>query len=330
MTWKDSRIQFTNLKYFEETLLFESDVEKLWLPVLIFEGTVNNDKTLRDDLLVVKGYSLWPKVNKDLSAKRSDVLNDGYYTDLISERIYNEIFACEMDLQWYPFNVQKCNITMKLPAHQDEFVQLQPKQSFPIPLDGELSNVGQFHIVRVEQIRPSEFNATKIVVQVLMKRSPWKTFTATYIPTIALLIIVQLSFYFPEDNFQVRATVVLSSFLILATLLSGLTDDLPDTSSIIYLQIWIIFAVVLTFVNIVLQTAVGYLRTLEKKEDKFTTSKVNDVSICIKVNHAKSKKYGEKARKLNNIGGRIITSIVLALFTVSYFAYALNNYYNDV
>ena len=43
-------------------------------------------------------------------------------------------------------------------------------------------------------------------------------FSTTYLPTFCLLILVQMTFYFPEDNFQVRATVALSCLLILSSM----------------------------------------------------------------------------------------------------------------
>ena len=141
---------------------------------------------------------------------------------------------------------------------------------------------GEFRLNKIEAFRPEKYNATQMIVNILMQRSFWKIFITTYLPTLAILIIVQLTFYFPEDNIQVRATVILSCFIILVTVLAGTNGTTPITSDVTYLQVWIMFAVSLTFADACLQTLYGYIKQEEKK-DQFSTSRVNDVSICIKV-----------------------------------------------
>ena len=47
-------------------------------------------------------------------------------------------------------------------------------------------------------------NFDAVIIQVDIKRSFRRMFSTTYLPTMCLLIIVHLSFYFPEDNFQVN------------------------------------------------------------------------------------------------------------------------------
>ena len=135
---------------------------------------------------------------------------------------------------------------------------------------------------KIKVFRPEKYNATQMIVNIHMQRSCWKIFITTYLPTLAILIIVQLTFYFPEDNIQVRATVILSCFIILVTVLAGTNGTTPITSDVTYLQVWIMFAVSLTFADACLQTLYGYFKQKEKK-GPLSTSRVNDVSICIKV-----------------------------------------------
>ena len=100
-------------------------------------------------------------------------------------------------------------------------------------------------------------------------------FSTTYLPTFCLLILVQMTFYFPEDNFQVRATVSLSCLLILSTLFGSTSRSLPTTTQITFVEIWMIIAVLLTFSQVILHTIIGYIKESEKK------SKIN--SVCIQV-----------------------------------------------
>ena len=164
-----------------------------------------------------------------------------------------------------------------------------------------------------------------------MRRSFWKIFTTIYWPTLALLIIVQLSFYFPDDNIQVRATVTLSCFLILSALLSS-TEATPNTSGMTLLQIWILFAVTLTFSDIALQVVVGYLR-IQAKKIPVSNSKVNDVMISIQVKTEKSKRsqeLGQRAEFLNFYGGKVLSPFFVIVFTLVYFTYAFSVYYEPM
>ena len=90
-------------------------------------------------------------------------------------------------------------------------------------------------------------NGTKVEIRMHVTRSFGKMFSTTYLPTFCLLILVQMTFYFPEDNFQVRATVSLSCLLILSTLFGSTSRSLPTTTQITFVEIWMIFAVLLTF-----------------------------------------------------------------------------------
>ena len=78
--------------------------------------------------------------------------------------------------------------------------------------------VGEFIVNDIIVYQPYSSNQTEISLSIFVQRSFVKMFSTTYLPTFCLLILVQMTFYFPEDNFQVRATVALSCLLILSSM----------------------------------------------------------------------------------------------------------------
>ena len=100
---------------------------------------------------------------------------------------------------------------------QEKSIQLYPNCPWEIPLDHDIT-VGEYRITKLEAFQPSFRNKTQISVKIHITRFIWGKITTAYLPTIFLLIIVHLTFYFPEDNFQVRITISLSCMMILTFL----------------------------------------------------------------------------------------------------------------
>ena len=98
---------------------------------------------------------------------------------------------------------QVCTLAFVLDETQQKSVQLSPNCPWEIPLKEEIT-VGEYRVTKIEGFQPVEYNRTKINIRVYITRSFWGTFTTTYLPTFSLLILVQMTFYFPEDNFQVN------------------------------------------------------------------------------------------------------------------------------
>jgi hypothetical protein len=124
--------------------------------------------------------------------------------------------------------------------------------------------MGEFMITKVHAYQPPDVNQTAVTINLYITRSFWKMFSTTYLLTFCLLMLVQMTFYFPEDNFQVRATVALSCMLILATFFASTSGSLPSTTTFTYVEVWMIFAQLMTFVEIILHTVVGYIKEREK------------------------------------------------------------------
>ncbi|KAG7169077.1 Glycine receptor subunit alpha-3-like 5 [Homarus americanus] len=81
----------------------------------------------------------------------------------------------------------------------------------------------------------------------------------TYIPSIFFVCIAYLTTYFKLSNFQVRAIVSLTSMLVLTTLFSQTSSQLPRTSYFKMIDIWMFGAIGCIFSIIVTQTVVDFI-----------------------------------------------------------------------
>lgn len=321
MQWIDARVTFTNLKPYQLTQLPTHEANKLWHPKLNFKES--NTHLADDELEVLEAISETIHVDRSLIELKEQYLFFGHETILRSTKTFHEVLECQFELNRYPFDYQTCTLTLKLMNKLKKYVQLIPENK-KIALTDEQMTVGEFFLgdFCVKQPRSSE-----VIIEFKVKRSFWKVISTTYIPTIALLIIVQLTFYFPLENIQIRATVVLSCFLILSTLLIGATST--TTSGLTYLQIWIIYAVVFTFIDICLQVSITHCKQMESKEEEIhKTSRVNDVCLRITIENPKAKSYAKQAQHLNYYCGKILSPMILGVFTFAYFSFALYQYYS--
>ena len=165
--------------------------------------------------------------------------------------------------------------------------------------------------------QPQDENGTIVTIRMYVTRSFGKMFSTTYLPTFCLLILVQMTFYFPEENFQVRATVSLSCLLILSTLFGSTSRSLPTTTQITFVEIWMIFAVLMTFSQVILHTIIGYIKEKEKK------SKIGNSFIQVRNITQEKKSNPEKpifplSNKINLYFGRIIFPTIFLMCSLTY------------
>ena len=324
MTWHDSRVTFAHLKK-EKNILSDKESNKLWFPSLAFVPSPGIHRTKRDEGLVVSVLPNNHKINSNLKNHHHQLESSGEYTPITASRFYSEKFSCKLDLEYFPFDTQICHLMLRLIRHQDNFVKLHPICPWDLPLEEELT-VGEYIIYKLEGYQPSleslERNKTKIAIKIHISRFIWGRILTTYLPTIFLLAIVQMTFYFPEDNFQARITVSLSCLLILATLFGITSRSLPETTQITFMEIWMLLAVLMTFLEIVLHTVIRYFKECEKNKKISVLVKINDVKVRAK----ECNLTVPFSIKLNCLMGQKVFPIVLLFGTLLYVLVVLAHY----
>merc|ERR1712106_1169117 len=95
------------------------------------------------------------------------------------------------------------------------------------------------------------------VFVVLGRRLLSNTLTV-YLPTFLLIMIGHLTVYFKPYFFEAIITVNLTVMLVLVTMFISVSNSLPMTSYVKMIDIWLLFNLVIPFVEVCLQTYIEH------------------------------------------------------------------------
>ena len=112
-----------------------------------------------------------------------------------------------------------------------------------------------------------------ISMAVVMKRKITSEMMTTYFPSLLLTAITFATTFFKPFFFEAALSVNLTTMLVMTTIFISKMEGLPPTSTTKMIDYWLILCQLVLFAQVVLLTAMEYLRKeeLEKKEDKEET-----------------------------------------------------------
>ena len=119
-----------------------------------------------------------------------------------------------------------------------------------------------------------------IHIKIILKRRINNAILTIYLPTILILIIVYTTNFFKDFFFEAVVTVNLTSLLVLTTLFISVSQSLPPTAYVKMIDIWLIFAQMVPFVEVLLHSWIDLHRVNEDREINHhgTTIKLEDDS----------------------------------------------------
>merc|ERR1711895_358261 len=88
----------------------------------------------------------------------------------------------------------------------------------------------------------------------------------TYLPSILILAIVYATNFFKPFFFEAVVTVNLTALLVLTTLFISVSQSLPPTAYVKMIDVWLIFAQMVPFVEVLLHTWMDKHREDEERE----------------------------------------------------------------
>ena len=101
-----------------------------------------------------------------------------------------------------------------------------------------------------------EKNANMVYMTLKLKRKVASELLTTYLPTILLLLITLVTIFFDKDLFGDVITVNLTIMLVMTTIFTSKIEELPPTSDMKFIDIWLIFCLVVPFLEVILRTAI--------------------------------------------------------------------------
>ena len=88
-----------------------------------------------------------------------------------------------------------------------------------------------------------------------LKRKVVTELMTTYLPTVLLLLITLVTIFFDKDLFGDVIAVNLTIMLVMTTIFTSKIEELPPTSDMKMIDIWLIFCLVVPFLEVILRTA---------------------------------------------------------------------------
>ena len=122
-----------------------------------------------------------------------------------------------------------------------------------------------------------------IQMTIVLKRRILNSILTVYLPTVLVLIIVYATNFFKDFFFeairgnpfsriclfplQAIVTVNLTSLLVLTTLFISVSSSLPQTAYVKMVDVWLIFAQVVPWIEVLLHTLIDWMRTEEEQDE---------------------------------------------------------------
>ena len=111
MIWRENRATYQNLKAHDSlNALTQNDIEKLWLPRVIYENTDQKDTTRLganwewETHVEVRRLGNFTRSGLDIVDEAN--MFQGNENNLVMRQTYTRQFQCLFDFQWYPFDTQ--------------------------------------------------------------------------------------------------------------------------------------------------------------------------------------------------------------------------------
>ena len=150
-------------------------------------------------------------------------------------------------MTYYPFDVQDCTAEIEV-AKEGRIVSL---------VKNSLKYIGPSDVMQYVVTETAGFKKNdRIVFKISLGRRLMSVILTTMLPTIIFTLVTISSNYYAQQHFRTIIPLNLTSLLLSVMLLVGVSARLPQTSYLKMIDVWMIFALMVPFINVLFQ---GYL-----------------------------------------------------------------------
>ena len=144
------------------------------------------------------------------------------------------------------------------PGDKESVILLPKDVRITQALDMVLFTITEYHLVNATY--PEE----GIRMTITLKRKIMSEMMTTYFPSLLLMMITYATTFFKPFFFEAALSVNLTTMLVMTTIFISKMEGLPPTSDIKMIDIWLILCQLVPFAQVVLLTAMEYLREEEQ------------------------------------------------------------------
>ena len=165
-------------------------------------------------------------------------------------------FLCDYELQWYPFDIQRCSMIMEVTKTASPLIKLISK---------DLEYLGkkfltQYEVLGTVMDAQAVGKTQQLIVEITLGRQLLGTILNVFIPTIVLNLISYTTNFYKDDFFETVIAINLTTMLVIVTLFVSVSENLPPTSYMKMMDIWLLFNLFVPFLLILIHTYMENLR----------------------------------------------------------------------
>ena len=212
LEWLDPRITFYNLHENQGlNTLVEEEKQMIWTPRLIFDNTDEKTRTTTDSESVI---SVRREGNYTKNTKESIdnvYIFEGLYNPLDMNRVYQTEWICDYEMNWYPFDTQKCRMTFAVTKDLNNFIRIVGNgHTYRGPVE-----LTQYFVRDTEMFSEwLEDEQQAIVLEATLGRRLLGTLLTIFLPTVLLNVIGHVTNYFKPFFFEAVVSVNLTVMLV--------------------------------------------------------------------------------------------------------------------
>ena len=210
--WFDPRIAFYNIHWNQElNSLVPEEKQIIWTPNLIFQNTDENIRSLVDSesSISVKRESNFTQ--NTISEIDNTYIFNGVKNPLVMIRVYETDWICDYEMNWFPFDTQKCRMTFAVTEEMNNFIEVVGDgHAYLGP--AELTQ----YFVRDTKMFPERLGGQQqaIIMEVTLGRRLLANFLTIFLPTVLLNVIGHSTNYFKPFFFEAVVSVNLTVMLV--------------------------------------------------------------------------------------------------------------------
>ena len=268
LQWFDDRLVFRNLKEdYQQNLLNEYEIDELWAPGLLILNSnqvfIRAGEETEGSNGIVRVHKKGLPQQNALSEIDEDYMYPGIENYISMVNYVTVKLHCKFDLQWFPFDTQKCPVILVIPNHfTNQFVLnwLEPPTIKPN------IKLTQYEVLHSFEYPENISSPGRIEVKVLFCRKLSYHIMNIYLPTLCLAIIAGLTLIIDLSHFEATIMVALTSMLVTYTLYQSISEYLPHTSYLKMIDIWLIGGLLFPFFIIAILVIMDFLVFKEKDD----------------------------------------------------------------